>query len=175
MRNKNLSSFYNYVISKSKLLHILTIVIFASVSYADEKNELLISEQIDPLLDESIEASTETEEITLPEEVTDPANYTNMATLRSLNKITATLSSLRIEKDTSSNFGNLTMILRKCWKAPPEMQPEHKALLEIWEEVPGEEKELLFNGWMFASTPSLSALEHPVYDITLTSCIADPL
>lgn len=107
------------------------------------------------------------------EALKNPKNYRDFATLRSLNKITATISLLEIEKDKASHFGNLMITLRKCWQSPPEMEPESKALLEIWEEVPGEKAELLFNGWMFASSPSISALEHPVYDITLISCNKD--
>src|ERR1044072_3685949 len=49
-------------------------------------------------------------------------------------------------------------------------RPENGACLEIYEERAGEAGERLFAGWMFSSSPALSALEHPVYDVTLLEC-----
>lgn len=97
-------------------------------------------------------------------------DFTDQVSLQALNKITARVSTLTLSLDQKATFGNLEIALLKCWKSPPEEQPEHKALLEIWEQVPGEKKKEIFKGWMFASSPALSALEHPVYDITLLRC-----
>jgi hypothetical protein len=54
---------------------------------------------------------------------------------------------------------------------PREETPESAALLEIHDVKPGENRVLLFKGWMFASSPALSALEHPVYDIWVKDCL----
>jgi hypothetical protein len=98
-------------------------------------------------------------------------DYKNSAILQGINKITARVSSLNISKDEKENFGNLEIELIKCWSSPPEQEPDNKALIKIWEQVPGEEKKEIFFGWMFSSSPALSALEHPVYDIVLKSCL----
>lgn len=97
-------------------------------------------------------------------------NYTNMATLQGLNKITARTSALVSPVGSSIRFGNLEVFIRLCWKSSPEETPDSKALLDIWEQKPGEDKKQIFYGWMFASSPALSALEHPVYDITVIDC-----
>lgn len=97
-------------------------------------------------------------------------DFTNSAAVQGLNKITARVSSFDILKDEIKIFGNLEVKLLKCWKSPPEEKPESKALLKIWEQIPGEEKKEIFFGWMFASSPTVSALEHPVYDITVIEC-----
>jgi len=97
-------------------------------------------------------------------------NYTDTTILQGLNKITARTSNLTIPVGSSTHFGNLEIFTHLCWKSPPDAAPDSKALLEIWEQKPGEDKKQLFYGWMFASTPGLSALEHPVYDITVIEC-----
>ncbi len=98
-------------------------------------------------------------------------DFKNSVSLQAINKVTARVSSFNVQQDNKRNFGNLEVQLVKCWKAPPEEEPENKALLKIWEQIPGEEKREIFFGWMFSSSPALSALEHPVYDIVLKNCI----
>lgn len=108
-------------------------------------------------------------ELTPPEE--DPLkHYTNMVVLQGLNKITARTSLLEAEVGSNISFGTLHIIARQCWRAPADEAPDNKSLLEIWEQQPGEEKIRLFNGWMLSSSPAVSALEHPVYDITVIEC-----
>ena len=98
-------------------------------------------------------------------------DFTNSVSLQGINKITARVSSFDVQKDNKMNFGNLEVQLIKCWKSPPEEEPENKALLRIWEQIPGEDKKEIFSGWMFSSSPALSALEHPVYDIVVKECM----
>ena len=50
--------------------------------------------------------------------------------------------------------------------------PESAAFLEIDDEHPDRPRVELFTGWMFASSPALSALEHPVYDVWVLDCLA---
>jgi hypothetical protein len=104
-----------------------------------------------------------------------PAQY-NTIVLQGLNKVTGHI--LRIEGPLGSalRFGNLEIVARRCWKAPPEDQPENAALLSIAEFRSGEAPHSIFSGWMFSSSPGLSGLEHPVYDITVLACEerADP-
>jgi len=97
-------------------------------------------------------------------------DFTNHAKLQGLNKVTARVSEMSLEVGEVKKFSNIEVALEKCWHSPPEEKPENKALLKIWEQVPGEDKKQIFHGWMFSSTPAISALEHPVYDVTLLSC-----
>ncbi|MCH2037189.1 MAG: DUF2155 domain-containing protein [Rickettsiales bacterium] len=90
--------------------------------------------------------------------------------LRGLNKVTARQSILNQRIGDKVNFGNLEILPMKCWVAPPEDSPESKVLLDIWEQKPSEEKKRIFYGWMFASSPGLVSLEHPVYDINVLGC-----
>lgn len=95
----------------------------------------------------------------------------NTVILRGLNKVTARISTLEIPLGTASRFGNLDIIPKRCWKAPPESRPENAALIEIWETKPSESPQKIFSGWMFSSSPAISTLAHPVYDVTVMECV----
>jgi len=91
--------------------------------------------------------------------------------LKGLDKITARVSTLDVPVGGTVAFGTLRIRLDTCHKRPPEETPETTAFLEIDEVRPGEDTSTrLFTGWMFASSPALSALEHPVYDVWVIDC-----
>jgi hypothetical protein len=90
--------------------------------------------------------------------------------LRAMDKITARVSTVTVPVGQSVAFGSLRITVRACDKRPPEETPEAAAFLEVVEERPGEAPQARFNGWMFASSPALSALEHPVYDLWVLDC-----
>jgi hypothetical protein len=93
-----------------------------------------------------------------------------VALLQGLDKITARVSKFEAPVGTPVRFGTLTIRVRDCEKNPPEETPESAAFLEIDELRPGEDRVRVFSGWMFASSPALSALEHPVYDVNVLDC-----
>ena len=93
--------------------------------------------------------------------------------LHGLDKITARVFALEVKHDQPIRFGTLRVTVRGCKRTPPEEPPESAAFLEITEEKKDEAPHPLFSGWMFASRPSISALEHPVYDIWVTECLTD--
>ena len=93
-----------------------------------------------------------------------------VAVLQGLDKVTARVSTIEAPVGQTVSFGTLEIIARSCDKRPPEERPESAAFLDIWEIRPGEPTVSLFRGWMFASSPALSALEHPVYDVWVVDC-----
>ncbi len=92
------------------------------------------------------------------------------ATIRALEKITARITDLDINVGNTTQFKSLVITVRTCHKRPPEEMPETTAFLEIIEQKLDGDTEPLFTGWMFASSPGLSALEHPVYDVWVIDC-----
>ena len=90
--------------------------------------------------------------------------------LRGLDKITARITTFDAPVDEPVSFGTLEIVARTCDKRPPEEPPEVAAFLEIADLKPGEQPAPLFTGWMFASSPAVSALEHPVYDVWVIDC-----
>ena len=93
------------------------------------------------------------------------------AVLQGLDKVTARISTFPVSTTEEVRFGTLSIRVRACHKTPPTEPPESSAFLEVTDIRPGAEPVLLFSGWMFASSPALSALEHPVYDVWVVDCM----
>ena len=93
------------------------------------------------------------------------------AVLQGLDKVTARISTFPVSTSEEIRFGTLSIRVRACHKTPPTEPPESTAFLEITDIRTGAEPVLLFSGWMFASSPALSALEHPVYDVWVVDCM----
>ncbi len=98
------------------------------------------------------------------------AQETPRVTLGALNKITAKLETLTINQNETVKFGSLEVTMRACRSNPPEETPESVAFLEIVDLGQTGEPTKFFSGWMFASSPAVSSLEHAVYDIWVTNC-----
>jgi hypothetical protein len=92
------------------------------------------------------------------------------AVLQGLDKITARISRFEAPIDQTVTFGTLSIVVRDCRRSAPEERPESATFVQIYETRPGEQQHRLFSGWMFSSSPALSALEHPVYDVNLLEC-----
>lgn len=95
------------------------------------------------------------------------------AVLQGLDKVTARILTLEAPIDKSIVFGSLRVRVRTCVKRPPEEPPESAAFIEITDERPGESVKRVYSGWMFASSPGLSAMEHPVYDVWVVDCMKE--
>jgi hypothetical protein len=95
-----------------------------------------------------------------------------IAALQGLDKVAARVSQIEAPVGRSVNFGTLSILVRDCETSPPEDPPNNAAFLQIYETPSGEATKRLFSGWMFSSSPAISQLEHPVYDVTLLGCKA---
>ena len=106
------------------------------------------------------------------------------AELQLLDKITARISTKSVPVGGGTEFGTLELRMHYCAYRPPEEPPENVAFIMIFDNGYAEKKpkeaqkaqkaqKALFSGWMFASSPAISGLEHPVYDVTLLSCHKD--
>ena len=133
--------------------------------------------------------------VALAQDPVGPAMQTYSAVkLRALDKITGNSRDLSAKVGDSLTFGRLRVTVRACYQSDPRETPESAAFLEIRSTTPPEKAEaadkptntsrmnkgpqpigedgLLFQGWMYASSPGLSALEHPTYDVWVISCSA---
>ena len=95
--------------------------------------------------------------------------------LRALDKVTATTQDYTVKVGETLQYGSLSVDVKHCEKKPPEEIPETFAFLQIFDkrtDGQGEETEgeKLFSGWMLASKPAISALDHPVYDVWVLDC-----
>jgi hypothetical protein len=98
-------------------------------------------------------------------------HYKNNAVIQIVNKITAKISYLKIPVNSEKLFNTLKIKAEVCWKSSPYDLTENKILLNIDEKKSGQSGFVnIFKGWMFFSSPAMSALEHPVYDIVAIDC-----
>lgn len=91
--------------------------------------------------------------------------------LRALDKITARTVSFEVEVGKTVKFGDIYIRPQTCKEPPPIEEPESSAFLQIWEQPEEASAKWIFSGWMFASSPALSAMDHPVYDVWVLDCI----
>ncbi|MDB2438872.1 DUF2155 domain-containing protein [Hellea sp.] len=99
----------------------------------------------------------------------------NAVVLRTLDKVTATTEDYTVKIGDELQYGSLTVAVKHCEKKPPEDVPETYAFLQIDDlKLDGKgddaEKDRIFSGWMLASNPAISALDHGVYDIWVIDC-----
>ncbi len=106
--------------------------------------------------------------IALPAAATDITMDT--VVLGGLDKVAARVSTFKDRVGETARLGTLEVIARTCVTRPPEEQPESAAFVEIFDTPQGKPRAKVFSGWMFASSPALSALDHPVYDVWVLRC-----
>jgi hypothetical protein len=98
------------------------------------------------------------------------ADPMQIVVLGGLDKVTAHVSTFEAPVGKTVTFGALQITARACDKHPPEETPESAAFLDVVEARPGETPRTLFSGWMFASSPALSAMDNPIYDLWVLNC-----
>ncbi|MCR9270110.1 MAG: DUF2155 domain-containing protein [Hyphomonadaceae bacterium] len=148
------------------------------------------------LFGDQASASEDTEDSELGEEEIVPTKQQTFqqkdtVILRALDKITGRSTDFEMVVGEPKVYGSLRIDLETCFQTPPEEPPESAAFLKITTansvqvQTMAEPRDLLeeelalaedenvetrFSGWMFASSPGLNALEHPVYDIWVIAC-----
>lgn len=91
--------------------------------------------------------------------------------LRTLDKSTARTNTVEVKIGQTIEFGSLFIKAQSCRKSEPLDKPESASFLQIWEvPVNSDKSKWVFSGWMFASSPALSAMDHPVYDVWVLDC-----
>ena len=93
-----------------------------------------------------------------------------VAVFAALDKVTARISKLEAPLGESVKFGSLKLTPRVCYSRPATEQPKTSTFVEVDETMLSGQEKRLFAGWMFAESPGLHAVEHPVFDIWLTDC-----
>jgi hypothetical protein len=93
-----------------------------------------------------------------------------VAELQGLDKVTARTQRFYAPVGESTRFGTLAISVGDCLINTPDASPEAVAYLTIVDHKPGQPEQKLFAGWMFASTPSLSAMDDGVYDVRVLAC-----
>lgn len=93
-----------------------------------------------------------------------------VAEFSGIDKITGRIITFDVYIDETVQFGALQVTPRVCYSRPPTVAPKTTAFLEVDEITLDRKIRRIFTGWMFANSPGLNAIEHPVYDIWLKEC-----
>jgi len=100
-----------------------------------------------------------------PQRIANPT-----AVFSGLDKITGRIISFDVAVNETVQFGALQVTPRVCYSRPPTETPNTDAFVEVDEVTLQNEIKRIFSGWMFAASPGLHAVEHPIYDVWLTDC-----
>lgn len=92
------------------------------------------------------------------------------AVFAGLDKITGRIISFEVGINETVQFGSLQLTPRICFSRPNYETPNTNTFVEVDEIGTNNDFKRIFTGWMFASSPGLNAVEHPVYDFWLTDC-----
>ena len=93
----------------------------------------------------------------------------NKLVIQGLDKITARIQTFEVDVGQTYKFGVLDIFVERCVFSKPIFKPESLAFIKI-KDNSDRLSEVKFNGWMFASSPALNALENPVYDVSILAC-----
>ena len=95
-----------------------------------------------------------------------------VAVFSGLDKITGRIITFDVYIDETVQFGALQVTPRVCYSRPGAEEPKTDSFVEVDEITLDRKIRRIFTGWMFADSPGLNAVEHPVYDVWLTECKA---
>ena len=105
--------------------------------------------------------------------VSKAARITNpVAVFSGIDKITGRITTFDVYIGETVQFGALQVTPRVCYSRDDTEAPKTDTFVEVDEITLDRKIRRIFTGWMFADSPGLNAVEHPVYDVWLDSCKA---
>lgn len=90
--------------------------------------------------------------------------------MRGLDKITGRPTQFLAAMNKPVQFATLTVVARYCYSTPQSETPETAAFIQITDKRPDQDERKVFSGWMYASSPGLNGLDHPLYDVWVIHC-----
>ncbi|MCZ2203740.1 DUF2155 domain-containing protein [Bartonella sp. A05] len=93
-----------------------------------------------------------------------------IAVFAGLDKITGRTTRFEVYIGEVYHYGALQVIPRVCYTNAENEPARTTGFVEVYEETLDEKTRRIFTGWMFADSPGLNAVEHPIYDVWLKGC-----
>jgi hypothetical protein len=156
---------------------LIFILFFFSLNFLNSEEKITTTplinvEKITPSFEEIIE---ENENIysnqSLKEKKTSTLLKSSQAILIGLDKITAKSSELIINLNESKQFGPLEIKILKCGQVKVDNMIDSVAYMQVKDLTKNNNEQVfIFNGWTFASDPSLTPFDHAIYDLQLLNC-----
>ena len=158
-------------------INLILLLYFFTFNYSFSENKisstpLLTVDEIKPSFEELIEEKESTSFTkNLKEKKGTSGLKPSQAILIGLDKITAKSSELIINLNESKRFGPLEIKILKCGKVKVDNKTDSVAYMQVKDLTKNENEQVfIFNGWTFASDPSLTPFDHAIYDIQLLNC-----
>lgn len=120
--------------------------------------------------DPAIELSRPPKTYTVADAIPGKDGVKRMAILRGLDKITGKAVNIDAPIGVPVRYATLTITADYCYSTPSSETPQTTAFLKIIDRRPDKPSRQVFSGWMWASSPSLNAMQHPLYDVWVMSC-----
>ena len=89
-----------------------------------------------------------------------------------IDKVSNKLYEKKISINNSESIGTLVIEVYSCFSEPPDEVPEDYVLIDVKDTFHDENKSI-YKGWMISSSPDVTPLEHPIYDLWLLDCNND--
>ncbi len=153
------------IIFRIKLIFFTVVILTNLHSYAASKETDLIDDIINSLK-QDIEPSN-----MLEEKEDDSFIYKDKAKIIILNKITAKSNMVELKLNEIRFFGNLSIEVAKCAKNKDPIKSSNFMLIKVFDNKPDDDRILIFNGWVDSANPSISSVEHAVYEVMPQECI----
>ena len=100
------------------------------------------------------------------------ANSIGLIKLKVLDKVSSKNTELEFKIGDTIKYKNLQIKVLKCKNSEFDDDPEITAYLQVIDLNKSNNDEVfVFNGWSFASSPSINPFDHPVYDLWIIECL----
>jgi hypothetical protein len=161
---------------KFRIVLAIVLLFFFNISIAQEQKQSVNIDELPATFEEEVEetdiydTSLETEDLE-QKSTLSKKNGKVMVVLKALDKITAKTSIIKMGIEKKEVFGDLEIKVLKCVLSSKEDPPDTIAYLQIKDlSEKNKDQVFIFNGWTFASTPTLKSVDHPIYDVWLVGC-----
>ena len=157
-------------------IYLYLFIFFISINFSKSEEKIITSplinvDEIKPSFEDLVE---ENENISTDQNLrkkNNPNLKSSQAILIGLDKITAKSSELVVNLNESKKFGPLEIKILKCGKVKVNNRIDSVAYMQVKDLSKDEvDKVFIFNGWTFASDPSLTPFDHAIYDLQLLNC-----
>ncbi len=156
-------------------LILILFLIPLNFSFAEERISISPLMNMDKIKPSFEETEPDKDNVSVDQNIKEKREFINLkssqAILLGLDKITAKSSELVVNLNESKKFGFLEIKVLKCGKVKVNNKIDSVAYMQVKDSTKNDNEQVfIFNGWTFASDPSLTPFDHAIYDLKLKNC-----
>ena len=161
---------------KFRIILAIVLLFFFNISIAEEQKISVNIDEFPATFEEEVDEADGYDDSLEKEDLEKKSTSSNkngevMVVLKALDKITAKTSIIKMGIEKKEVFGDLEIKVLKCVLSSKDDPPDTIAYLQIKDlSEKNQDQVFIFNGWTFASTPTLKSVDHPIYDVWLVGC-----